>query len=55
MDRSCKLDTDNIRADILVDILEHILAFVLQYTEVVVRHTELQLVEVVEPQFGFAE
>lgn len=57
MDRFCKLDMDNMWADILVDILEHILAFVLRYIEVVVLHIDIgrRVVEVVEPQLEFVD
>lgn len=57
MDRFCKLDMDNMGADILVDILEHILAFELRCTEVVALHIDIgrRLVEVVEPQLGFVD
>jgi hypothetical protein len=48
---------DNIRADKLVDILEHILAFVLLHIEVFVLRIDigLRLVEVAEPQLEFVD
>jgi hypothetical protein len=48
---------DNIRADILVDILEHTLAFVLRCIGVAVLHIDIgqRLVEVAEPQLGFVD
>ena len=44
-------------ADILVDILEHILAFELRYIEVAVLYIDigLRLVEVAEPQLEFVD
>ena len=44
-------------ADILVDILEHILAFELRCTGVVALHIDIgrRLAEVVEPQLGFVD